>query len=256
MNDDELWEFYNSISKFTREKYNLSPREKLQKTKSTGADLVAGLPANDLHCALLWHAVYKPFWNDKAANSGGPSWSWASLSQRVGWPDYSFSKRAEHVPSIQIVEIAPDRPDTLEIGSEEPGVVRKVKHNSTIVVVADICRAAYALHTEKIWEGTTLRKGYLTSLDLSRQVSCTMDADFSSREVWCTPVLKRRLSNGKWRTHFLVLEVSVDEHENEGDEMMPGATKTFRRVGTGKVNHEDKDLELIKMPERLKVVLA
>jgi hypothetical protein len=37
-----------------------------------------------------------------------------------------------------------------------------------------------------------------------------MDVDFSSREVWCPPTLKKGLSSGKWTTHFLVLEGVVD----------------------------------------------
>jgi hypothetical protein len=56
-------------------------------------DFVSGLPADDLYRALLWHVVYKPFWNDGTVNSGGPSWEWASLSQRVGWPDYGLQQQ-------------------------------------------------------------------------------------------------------------------------------------------------------------------
>jgi hypothetical protein len=75
MNDDELWKFYDRASSFTRDKYSLPPRENLTGTNATGAHFISGLRANDLRCALLWRAVYKPFWNDKAASSGVTMWS-------------------------------------------------------------------------------------------------------------------------------------------------------------------------------------
>lgn len=111
---------------------------------------------------------------------------------------------AERVSCIEILEVRAGRPETVErvervAGSHDAqGVLRTVKHYSTIVMVAYLCKADYALRTEKIRGGTSLRKGCLTSQDLSREVSCTMDVDFSSREVWCTPILKRGLSSGKY----------------------------------------------------------
>lgn len=92
-----------------------------------------------------------------------------------------------------------------------------------------------------------------------------MDMDFSSREGWCTPVLKRGLGSGKWRTHFLVLEEvvgSVEEsteqphqqrHEGGDGEKTAVAVRTFGRVETG---HEDRDLELVKATERMEIVLV
>ena len=88
-----------------------------------------------------------------------------------------------------------------------------------------------------------------------------MDADFSSREVWYTPVLKRELGNGTCTMHFPVLEEVLDrveplaaKHEKGSDEKMAVGTKAFRRVGTGKVNHEDKDLKLMKTTETVEVM--
>jgi hypothetical protein len=68
--------------------------------------------------------------------------------------------------------------------------------------------------------------------------------------------LKRKVSNGTWTTHFLVLEVPLGGHNIGSDEKTIVVLKTFGRVGTGKVNHEDRLLELMKMAERLKAVLV
>ena len=78
-----------------------------------------------------------------------------------------------------------------------------------------------------------------------------MDVDFSSREVWCTPILKRGFSSGKWTTHFLVLE--GQQRENGDGEKTAVSVRTFR---TGKVTHEDRDLELVKAAERTEIVLV
>jgi hypothetical protein len=75
--------------------------------------------------------------------------------------------------------------------------------------------------------------------------------------------LKRQVSN-KWTTHFLVLEEALDrgappleEHESARDEKMAVGSRIFKRVpGAGKVNHEDKDLELMKAAEWMKIVLV
>lgn len=65
-----------------------------------------------------------------------------------------------------------------------------------------------------------------------------MNTSFWSWRVWCTPVVKRQVSNRRWTTHFLVLEVLADERQNGGGEKTIALWKTFKRVGTGKVNHE------------------
>jgi hypothetical protein len=54
----------------------------------------------------------------------------------------------------------------------------------------------------------------------------------------------------------LVLEVPLGGPNIGSDEKTIVVLKTFRRVGTGKVNHEDRLLELMKMAERLKAVLV
>ena len=71
-----------------------------------------------------------------------------------------------------------------------------------------LCKADYALYTEILRMDHTAQG----ALDFtgSLEVSCTIDANFSSRRVWCTPVLKGGLGSGKWTTHFLVLEEVVD----------------------------------------------
>lgn len=71
-----------------------------------------GIPRNYLIRGLLWHAVYKPFWNEEAKHSpSAPTWSWSSLSQRVGWPNYSSGKvdsDAVHVKDVKIVDLLGD----------------------------------------------------------------------------------------------------------------------------------------------------
>lgn len=98
--------------------------------------------------------------------------------------------------------------------------------------------------------------GELISPDLLCRVSCTMDANFSSRKVWCKPVLKRKVSNGTWTTDFRVVEVSLEESQSGVDQITAVVSKTFRRIGTGKVNHKARFLEFVKMAERWKAVLV
>ena len=159
-------------------------------------------------------------------------------------PDYgliSSNSRAEHVSCIETLEVRVGRPETLEAvaGSRDgPGVVRTVKHYSTIVSLqGSLC----IVHREDLGidhaaQGTL---GFTRSLE----VSCTMDADFPSRRVWRMPVPKRGLGSGKWTTHSLVLEVvdlfekSVEERqqrESGNSEKMAVAVRTFRRMGTGR----------------------
>jgi hypothetical protein len=49
---------------------NLSYQCKRNSTNSAGADLVSGIPADNLYSALLWYVVYKPSWNNATINSG------------------------------------------------------------------------------------------------------------------------------------------------------------------------------------------
>src|SRR4051812_25158251 len=71
--DDFLANYYARVRQETRENYQASFLNKLQDMKATGANFVAGLPVDDFPRALLWYAVYKPFWNANAASAGGPS---------------------------------------------------------------------------------------------------------------------------------------------------------------------------------------
>jgi hypothetical protein len=55
------------------------------------------------------------------------------------------------------------------------------------------------------------------------------------------------------------VEESVEERqrrENGDGEKTAVAVRTFGKVGTGKVAHEDKDLELVKAAERTEIVLV
>ena len=100
------------------------------------------------------------------------------------------------------------RPETLEAvaGSRDgPGVVRTVKHYSTIVSLQGrLC----IVHREDL--GIDHAAQGILGFTRSLEVSCTIDANFSLRRVWCTPVLKGGLGSGKWTTHFLILEEAVD----------------------------------------------
>jgi hypothetical protein len=126
-----------------------------------------------------------------------------------------------------------------------------------MVIMPEVCRAAFALQTKVVWSQTTLRKGELISPDLLCRVSCTMDANFSSRKVWCKPVLKRKVSNGAWTTDFLVVEeVSLEESQSGVDQITAVVSKTVRRIGTGKVDRKARFLEFVKMAERWKAVLV
>lgn len=54
-------------------------------------------------------------------------------------------------------------------------------------------------------------------------------------------------------------EESVEERlqrESGDGEKTAVAVRTFMRVGTGKVTHEDRDLELVKAAERTEIVLV
>jgi hypothetical protein len=63
------------------------------------------------------------------------------------------------VSFLQIVEVTPARLDTLGVYDKELGVVKQFKHFSRMAIMAEVCSAAYAVHTEEIWEGTTLQRG-------------------------------------------------------------------------------------------------
>ena len=55
------------------------------------------------------------------------------------------------------------------------------------------------------------------------------------------------------------VEESVEERqqrENGDGEKTAVAVRTFKRVGTRKVTHEDRDLELVKAAERTEIVLV
>lgn len=55
---------------------------------------------------------------------------------------------------------------------------------------------------------------------------------------------------------FLVLEVSLEESQSGVDHTTAVVSKTFRGIGTGKVNHKARFLEFVKMAERWKAVLV
>jgi hypothetical protein len=191
MNEDQLQEFCHNVSELTRENYNL-PGFRL---RSTGRrPLPRPSLARGLQTVLeRWNRQF-----GRAVVGVGVAFAARRLARLRA--SAAVTVEAERVSCIEILGVRVGRPETVEkvAGSHDAqGALRTVKHYSTIVMVAYLCKADYALHTEKIWKGTTLRKGCLTSQDLSRQVLCTMDVDFSSREVWCPPILKRGLSSGK-----------------------------------------------------------
>lgn len=68
--------------------------------------------------------------------------------------------------------------------------------------------------------------------------------------------MKRKVSNGTWTTDFRVVEVSLEESQSGVDQITAVVSKTFRRIGTGKVNHKARFLEFVKMAERWKAVLV
>lgn len=118
----------------------------MNSTNFAGANLVFGLPADNLYSALLWYVVYKSI--QRAVVGVG-----VALAERRLLAGLQASAAAtavaEHISYIEILEARVGRPEAVErvTGSHGAhGVLRTVKHH---------CKADYALHTEKIWRGTT-----------------------------------------------------------------------------------------------------
>jgi len=238
------WSIYENIAELTREPkvYQSTPLEKLKGYQLDGDSFLWGVPKDDLVRGLLWHAVYKPFWNENAKHSG-PTWSWASLSQRVGWPDYSSGKLKDdlvHVEDVAIGDLSSD------------------KAAAQLSLTGDV-----VLTNFELYNGTE-RKGSLAGSNIEKILSCTMDCNFSKREVCVVKMLTRCLEGGMFCTHFLVLEpIPFDKGKDDianddiGSLVIDKADKLFcRRVGTAKLNHRAVDAHELRRPQRVNVVIV
>jgi hypothetical protein len=59
-----------------------------------------------------------------------------------------------------------------------------------------------------------------------------------------------------WRKLWIAVHHRSKSMRAHGTRKMAVGSRIFKRVGAGKVNHEDKDLELMKAAEWMKIVLV
>jgi hypothetical protein len=253
----KTWSIYTKIHDLTRKPkvYESTPAIKLDGCGVNAEDFLWGIPRDDLLRGLLWHAVYKPFWNERAEHSPmAPSWSWVSLNQQVGWPDYSGGGVRDdvvHVEDLTVGEIEADRERVTS--SSDLGLGKA----SRLSLIGDGFPATFELHNN------TKRKGSLTGSALRKTLACTMDCDFDKRRVFVLKVLTRQLDDEMFRTLFLVLEAFLSDdqpkvsagHENVSDDrqevsiadiaackvLIAKDSEIYRRVGTAKLNHRAKE---------------
>lgn len=241
------------IYELTREPkaYESAPATKLKDCCVDTEEILWGIPRDDLPHGLLWHAVYKPFWNESARHSpAAQSWSWVSLNQRVGWPEYSGGRVRDDVVHVEDLEGENIQADGESV--VDPSDLRSAT-SSRLSLVGGAIPATLMLHDN------TKRKCSLTGPALPQTLTCTMDCDSKKRDASVLKLLTRQLKSGLFCTHCLVFEAFLDDDQpnlsasdqkfsddgvkisvkkDVGREILIDENvQLYERVGTARLNH-------------------